>query len=105
MARNPSRSTVTTQRRNCCGASSRARYRTCPACRRSSRIVPWAPVSSSARTATFLTNAHVVDGADEVTVKLTDKREFKAKVLGSRQAHRRGPDQDRGEQPAGGQAR
>lgn len=30
-----------------------------------------------------LTNAHVVDGADEVTVKLTDKREFKAKVLGS----------------------
>lgn len=31
---------------------------------------------------TLLTNAHVVDGADEVTVKLTDKREFKAKVLG-----------------------
>jgi serine protease Do len=30
-----------------------------------------------------LTNAHVVDGADEVTVKLTDQREFKAKVLGS----------------------
>lgn len=30
----------------------------------------------------ILTNAHVVDGADEVTVKLTDKREFKAKVLG-----------------------
>jgi serine protease Do len=29
-----------------------------------------------------LTNAHVVDGADEVTVKLTDKREFTAKVLG-----------------------
>lgn len=29
-----------------------------------------------------LTNAHVVDGADEVTVKLTDRREFKAKVLG-----------------------
>jgi serine protease Do len=29
-----------------------------------------------------LTNAHVVDGANEVTVKLTDKREFKAKVLG-----------------------
>ena len=29
-----------------------------------------------------LTNAHVVDGADEVTVKLIDKREFKAKVLG-----------------------
>lgn len=29
-----------------------------------------------------LTNAHVVDGADEVTVRLTDKREFKAKVVG-----------------------
>ncbi|MBV2235616.1 MAG: DegQ family serine endoprotease [Sterolibacterium sp.] len=29
-----------------------------------------------------LTNAHVVDDADEVTVKLTDKREFKAKVIG-----------------------
>ena len=29
-----------------------------------------------------LTNAHVIDGADEVTVKLSDKREFKAKVLG-----------------------
>jgi serine protease Do len=31
----------------------------------------------------ILTNAHVVDGADEVSVKLTDKREFTAKVLGS----------------------
>ncbi|MES2318272.1 MAG: DegQ family serine endoprotease [Pseudomonadota bacterium] len=30
-----------------------------------------------------LTNAHVVDGADEVIVTLTDRREFKAKVLGS----------------------
>ncbi len=30
----------------------------------------------------ILTNAHVVDGAKEVTVKLTDKREFKAKVVG-----------------------
>lgn len=30
----------------------------------------------------ILTNAHVIDGADEVMVKLTDKREFKAKVLG-----------------------
>lgn len=29
-----------------------------------------------------MTNAHVVEGADEVTVKLTDQREFKAKVLG-----------------------
>ena len=30
----------------------------------------------------ILTNAHVVDGADEVMVKLLDRREFKAKVLG-----------------------
>lgn len=30
----------------------------------------------------ILTNAHVVDGASEVTVKLTDRREFKAKVVG-----------------------
>ena len=30
----------------------------------------------------ILTNAHVVDGADQVSVKLTDKREFKATVLG-----------------------
>jgi serine protease Do len=30
----------------------------------------------------IITNAHVVDGANEVTVKLTDKREFKAKVIG-----------------------
>jgi serine protease Do len=31
----------------------------------------------------MLTNAHVVEGADEVTVTMTDRREFKAKVLGS----------------------
>jgi len=31
----------------------------------------------------ILTNAHVVDGASEVTVKLTDRREFRAKVIGS----------------------
>ena len=31
----------------------------------------------------ILTNAHVVADADEVTVRLADKREFKAKVLGS----------------------
>jgi serine protease Do len=30
-----------------------------------------------------LTNAHVVDGADEVVVTLPDKREFKAKVVGT----------------------
>ena len=31
----------------------------------------------------ILTNAHVVEGADEVTVRLTDKREFKAKTIGT----------------------
>ncbi len=31
----------------------------------------------------ILTNAHVVDGADTVTVRLTDRREFRAKVVGS----------------------
>ena len=30
-----------------------------------------------------LTNAHVVEGATEVTVRLTDKRELKARVIGS----------------------
>ncbi|SMC25287.1 serine protease Do [Andreprevotia lacus DSM 23236] len=31
----------------------------------------------------ILTNAHVIAQADEIKVKLTDKREFKAKVIGS----------------------
>ena len=31
----------------------------------------------------ILTNAHVVDGADEINVRLTDKRDFKAKVIGA----------------------
>ncbi len=31
----------------------------------------------------ILTNAHVVDSADEVTVRLTDKRDFKARVIGA----------------------
>jgi len=31
----------------------------------------------------ILTNAHVVDGADEINVRFTDKREFKAKVIGA----------------------
>ena len=30
----------------------------------------------------ILTNAHVVEGADQVRVKLTDRREFKGKVVG-----------------------
>lgn len=32
---------------------------------------------------TILTNAHVVDGATDVMVKLTDRREYKAKVVGA----------------------
>ena len=31
----------------------------------------------------ILTNAHVIEGADEINVKLTDKREYKAKVIGA----------------------
>jgi serine protease Do len=31
----------------------------------------------------ILTNAHVVESADEINVRLTDKREFKAKVIGA----------------------
>ena len=31
----------------------------------------------------ILTNAHVVDGAEEITVKFTDKRDFKARVIGA----------------------
>ena len=31
----------------------------------------------------ILTNSHVVDSADEITVRLTDKREFKARVIGA----------------------
>ena len=30
-----------------------------------------------------MTNAHVVEGADDITVTLTDKREFKGKVIGT----------------------
>ena len=30
-----------------------------------------------------MTNAHVIDGADEVNVKLLDKREFRARVIGA----------------------
>jgi len=31
----------------------------------------------------ILTNSHVVEAADDITVRLTDKREYKAKVIGS----------------------
>ncbi len=44
---------------------------------------PRAPDFSISSDGLVLTNAHVVDGAKEVTVKLSDHREFKAKVLGA----------------------
>jgi serine protease Do len=31
----------------------------------------------------ILTNAHVIEGADEINVRLIDKREFKAKIIGA----------------------
>ena len=31
----------------------------------------------------ILTNAHVIEGADEINVRFTDKREYKAKVIGA----------------------
>jgi len=31
----------------------------------------------------ILTNAHVLEGADEINVRLTDKREYKAKIIGA----------------------
>ena len=42
-----------------------------------------APGSSSAPDGYILTNTHVVANADEVTVRLTDRREFPAKVIGA----------------------
>ena len=51
------------------------------ATRRRAVCVAWAPGSSSRPMVTILTNAHVVDGADEVTVADRQTREFKAKVL------------------------
>ena len=49
----------------------------------------------------IVTNAHVVDGATEVTVKLTDRREFTAKVIGTDKRTDIALDQDRREEPAG----
>ncbi|HRE13647.1 MAG TPA: trypsin-like peptidase domain-containing protein, partial [Usitatibacteraceae bacterium] len=31
----------------------------------------------------IVTNAHVIENADEITVRFTDKREMKAKVIGA----------------------
>jgi serine protease Do len=78
-----------TKCRNCCAASSAASCR--PQGRGQRRPAPSdEPVKRGVGSGFILsadgyvlTNAHVVDGADEVFVTLTDKREFKAKVLGA----------------------
>ena len=43
----------------------------------------------------ILTNNHVVEGGTDIVVALSDKREFKAKVLHGRSAHRSGGAEDR----------
>ena len=50
----------------------------------------------------ILTNAHVVDGADEINVKLHRQARVQGQGDRRRQAHRRRADQDRGRRPAGG---
>ena len=47
----------------------------------------------------ILTNNHVVDGSDQVTVRLLDRREFKAKIVGHRSEHRPRGAQDRRQEP------
>jgi len=47
----------------------------------------------------ILTNAHVVRGAKEVTVKLTDRREYIAKVVGADRQDRHGGAEDRCQEP------
>ena len=68
----------------------------------SSRRSRPARASSSRPTATSSPTRTSSTIADEVTVKLTDKREFKAKVDRRGQAHRRRAAQDRRQGPAGG---
>ncbi len=53
----------------------------------------------------ILTNAHVVEAAEDITVKLNDKREFKAKVIGADRRTDVARDQDRGKRIAGGEDR
>ena len=53
----------------------------------------------------ILTNHHVVDGAEQVNVELTDGRSFKAKVVGSDQPSDLAVAEDRRHQPADADAR
>ena len=53
----------------------------------------------------ILTNNHVIEGADEITVKLSDDREFPAKVVGTDPQHRHRGRAHRREGPAGAPAR
>jgi hypothetical protein len=46
-----------------------------------------------------LTNHHVIEGADEVSVTLADERTFKAEFVGSESRHRHRGDADQGQQP------
>ena len=75
--------------RNSSIATSRCRVRS--TCRRATAS---ARASSSRSDGYVLTNAHVVADASEVTVKLTDRREFRGEGHRRRQAQRRGADQD-----------
>ena len=80
-ARHAGASPRTTRSTNSSAASGRSRGRA--ARRRARGAVGRARASSSRSDGYVITNAHVVDGADEVKVNLTDKREFKAKVIGA----------------------
>ena len=48
----------------------------------------------------IVTNNHVVDGATDIKVTLSDRRILTAKLVGDRSAHRSGRDQDRRHEPS-----
>ena len=67
-----------------------------PSSRRNSRR--WAPASSSMRRGFVVTNNHVIDGADEITVTLMTAPSCEAKLVGTRSEDRSGAAQGRGRQ-------